>query len=362
MKIMIHTFILLIIFSATQAADLVREINLRGEWHFQPGDDPDYADPTYDDRDWELIRVPDSWEDRGFPGYDGYAWYRTRFELPPEMNEQTLILNLGAIDDVDMVYVNGHFVGGTGTFPPDYASAWNVQRHYHLLPEYLKFGQQNVIAVRVYDEEGLGGIVSGHIGIYSDRRIRLLKNLTGLWKFKIGDQDAWKKPGLIDDDWEEMIVPGKWTAQGYPEYDGYGWYRKQVIFDRHLAGQELVLVLGKIDDIDEVYFNGKKIGSTGRFPGERYLDRDNSFWNRERFYYIEPELIRWNQPNTIAVRVYDVWLEGGIYDGPVGIATREEYEAYRRDRRHSARFKGESVGFIEFMETLSEILEDLFDN
>lgn len=41
-----------------------------------------------------------------------------------------------------------------------------------------------------------------------------------------------------------------------------------------------------------------------------------------------------NGENVIAVRVYDAVLHGGIWDGPVGLATRRQYLRWR-DRNSS---------------------------
>ena len=42
--------------------------------------------------------MPGTWEDQGFPGYDGYAWYRIRFQMPTQYNNKTLVLKLGYIE------------------------------------------------------------------------------------------------------------------------------------------------------------------------------------------------------------------------------------------------------------------------
>ncbi len=34
----------------------------------------------FDDSKWDKITVPSSWENQGFRGYNGYAWYRVSFE------------------------------------------------------------------------------------------------------------------------------------------------------------------------------------------------------------------------------------------------------------------------------------------
>jgi len=103
-----------------------------------------------------------------------------------------------------------------------------------------------------------------------------------------------------------------------------------------LSGRQLVLILGKIDDLDEVFINGEIIGSTGRMydHGGRISGDE---WQEFRGYYVPMGLLRSGRDNVIAVRVYDALGEGGIYEGPVGILEMEEYddfwkEKYRRNR------------------------------
>src|SRR5690606_33114607 len=57
-------------------------INFDGTWKFSIGDDKTWASENYNDENWETIKVPSSWENEGFHGYDGYAWYRKHFSLP----------------------------------------------------------------------------------------------------------------------------------------------------------------------------------------------------------------------------------------------------------------------------------------
>ena len=58
----------------------------------------DFTKPNFDDSNWKRIFMPGTWEDQGFPGYDGYAWYRIRFQLPTQYNNKTLVLELGYIE------------------------------------------------------------------------------------------------------------------------------------------------------------------------------------------------------------------------------------------------------------------------
>ena len=66
---------------------LEKKINLATYWQFSIGDNPEWASPKYKDYNWEKIYVPAKWENEGFNGYDGFAWYRVHFD-GRELNKQ----------------------------------------------------------------------------------------------------------------------------------------------------------------------------------------------------------------------------------------------------------------------------------
>jgi sialate O-acetylesterase len=46
------------------------------------------------------------------------------------------------------------------------------------------------------------------------------------------------------------IFPAWWETQGYRNYDRFAWYRKEFIVPEKLRQEQLVLMLGKIDDLE----------------------------------------------------------------------------------------------------------------
>ena len=131
--------------------------DLAGYWQFSIGDREEWISPKYDDSKWESIKVPSPWEDQGFNGYNGYGFYRKKVVIPDELRDRMLYLFLGYIDDVDEVYFNGHKIGSTGSFPPQYISAYNAERKYYIPEEIINFNGTNLIAVKVYDSYMVGG-------------------------------------------------------------------------------------------------------------------------------------------------------------------------------------------------------------
>lgn len=338
-RLIAPTLIILFVFAATgslRAQGYRTVLNLRGEWKIELGDNMRWADPNFDDSKWDKIRVPRPWEDEGYPGYDGYAWYRKHFAIDKEMKLSELYLQVGYIDDVCEVYLNGHMVGFEGQFPPHFITAYNVSRPYKIPRQYLNEKGDNVLAVRVYDQRLAGGITGGNLGLYEPRDyLEPDVDLAGTWKFKTGDDDSWKNPKVADGSWKDVTVPAYWETQGYKDYDGFGWYRLKFKAPRNLAGKRLILLVGKVDDFDETYLNGELLGRTGRMHKNWDSDDKGNEYGRLRAYLIPSDLLVIGGENTIAVRVLDVYMHGGIYDGPVGLVTRDKYrdwKEYNEDR------------------------------
>nr|WP_321451558.1 glycoside hydrolase [uncultured Carboxylicivirga sp.] len=300
---------------------------LRGSWKFSIGDKQEWMSYNFDDSNWEEIYVPGPWEQQGFNGYDGYAWYRTSFTLPADASNKELWLDLGYIDDADECYLNGKLIGRSGTFPPNHKTAYNAHRLYHLNSNDLIYGSKNILAVRVYDSYNEGGIVSGKIGIWENIYPLMTDvNLSGMWKFKTGDNKQYSDPNLNDSDWDQIMVPSAWEDQGYEQYDGFAWYRKTITIPSNLTNEPPVLLLGKIDDVDEVYINGEMIGNTGLLEPLNFVY--NNAYNNLRGYIIPLNIIPKSQTISIAVRVYDDRLTGGIYEGPIGLISQDKYIQY----------------------------------
>ena len=313
--------------------DLVKISDLSGTWKFSIGDREEWFTTSYDDSRWESVRVPSSWEDQGFYGYNGYAVYRKKFTISPEHEGKTLYLMLGYIDDVDETYINGKKIGITGSFPPGYVTAYNARRVYPIPGDLLNFDKPNVVVVKVYDSQLAGGIVSGEVGIYGSRfDMQPEINLNGSWKFRTGDDMGRREPSFNDASWNQIFVPGKWEDQGYRDYDGMAWYRKSFYYKGEIGDETAIVLLGRIDDFDEVYLNGKLIGSTGQIKPYGHMNTGEQ-WRALRTYYISTDLLKKNQTNTIAVRVYDGQGGGGIYEGPIGIISQSRFINFWRSHK-----------------------------
>ena len=154
------------------------------------------------------------------------------------------------------------------------------------------------------------------------------QSLEGQWKIHEGDDLSWKEVSLNERGWNPVMVPAFWETQGMKGYDGFAWYRKTFTIDPKLADQRLVLFLGKIDDFDEVYLNGERVGKTGTFADDGNAVGGDDFYRNWRAYVLPMGALQ-KGTNVIAVRVFDKYYHGGIYEGPVGIVRRDAYQAWQ---------------------------------
>jgi hypothetical protein len=75
--------------------------------------------------------------------------------IPKEYKGHDLKLPLNKISEVDQTFFNGLQIGQTGEFPlvdegPGYESLWALPREYIIPERFVKYGEENVIAIRIY--------------------------------------------------------------------------------------------------------------------------------------------------------------------------------------------------------------------
>jgi alpha-galactosidase len=109
--------------------------------------------------------------------------------------------------------------------------------------------------------------------------VLLLKGLTqnkghiilSTGKFITGNDPAWSQPAFIDTGWKVLKLGEVWQRQGFQDYHGYAWYRIHVTIPSSLKNNaawkdSLRIYLAHVNDVDETYLNGKKIGKIGTYP------------------------------------------------------------------------------------------------
>ena len=135
-----------------------------GQWRFQKSDDAAWKARELDISNWQSVKLPDTWEHHSnYTNDNVYGWFRRHIEIPAECKGKDFDLLPGKIDDVDEAFLNGERIGGTGTFPPDYRTAYDVARRYRVPAALVRGDGSDVLAVRVFDGSGNGGLYEASV-------------------------------------------------------------------------------------------------------------------------------------------------------------------------------------------------------
>jgi sialate O-acetylesterase len=162
--------------------DTAYQINVR-EWidsinakdpGFQQGQ-PRWTDRAFDDAGWQTMNLPGYWERAGVPDYDGTMWFRKKVVLPAAWAGRDLKLYMDGIDDFDVSFFNGTEIGHMESF---------FYKRSYIIPGGLVKSGENSVAVRVFDNGGLGGINNGplRLSLAADTSGQI--DLAGPWAFR----------------------------------------------------------------------------------------------------------------------------------------------------------------------------------
>ena len=166
-------------------------------------------------------------------------------------------------------------------------------------------------------------------------------DLAGQWRFKVGDDPDWSDPGFDDSSWEQVKVPQEGGQPYFANNDGYAWFRLEFNLPANAKGTPLVASLGGIDDADQTFLNGVKIGSTGSMP-----PNEDSQWFEQRLYPVPAQAPNYGGRNVLAVRMNDFTGGGGWYRGPVGLFSKAALRSFARSWTVNARELGFRVNVL----------------
>ncbi len=91
--------------------------SLTGLWRFQPGDDPRWAEPWFDDTSWALVASDRDWSEIGYGNLSGVGWYRFRIVLPADTG--TYSLSVPEIYTCYQLFADGQLLLTQGKLPPN---------------------------------------------------------------------------------------------------------------------------------------------------------------------------------------------------------------------------------------------------
>ena len=158
--------------------------------------------PKTDASAWRTVELPRLWKatDNSLAAFDGSVWYRRQIEIPNDWTGRNLLMELGPIDDSDIVWFNGVRIASS-------VEAWPQPRKYRVPAALVKKGPATIV-VMVIDSGGAGGWG----GRAADLKLGVMDRkaadpasmpLAGAWKWKQGAAHEGGRPTAAPGDVRE---------------------------------------------------------------------------------------------------------------------------------------------------------------
>lgn len=129
------------------------------------------------------------------------------------------------------------------------------------------------------------------------------------WRFRPDGQDAGMKENWatqpLDESWVPIKIAQHWEGQGYPNLDGWAWYRLQLTIPADWPADALHLHCEGLDDYGEFFVDGKRLGSMGDQKNKRTAFNDRAS--------LPITGVKPGQKIDLAVRVFDWYGAGGLH-------------------------------------------------
>ena len=168
--------VLLLLVACTSTKKQVRIVeDFNKNWNFKLGDFPNAIQSNFNTADWRTLQLPHDWSIEGTFNKDnptkqaqaflpaGMGWYRKTFTVPADWATKTVSIEFDGVFKNSEVFINGHSLG---IRPNGYIS------FAYELSQYLNFGKENVIAVKVDNDAQPNSRWYTGSGIY--RNVRLV--------------------------------------------------------------------------------------------------------------------------------------------------------------------------------------------
>jgi beta-galactosidase len=152
--------------------------NFNSDWIFYKGDISGAERVDFDDSDWRKLDLPHDWSIEGpfssewasGTGYlpAGVGWYRKYFIVPQTASDRKVFIYFDGVYNNSEVWVNGSYLGKR---PNGYISF-----QYDLTP-HVKFGEKNILAVKVDHSRFADSRWYTGSGIYRDVKLIIMSPL-----------------------------------------------------------------------------------------------------------------------------------------------------------------------------------------
>lgn len=186
-----------------------------------PGDQPWSISDKSSAQDWRKapsgLGAWEHWNEPALADYNGMVWFRTKVELSAAQAAQEAVLELGAVDETDITWVNGQAVGSN--YDPGSA------RRYPLPRGLLRAGNNKIVVnvLDTYRDGGMNAPASAYRLRFGDGSSAPLVG----WEYRqaaAGESPPgapWQSAGGVSTLYNGMIAPlGRYGLRGMLWYQG----------------------------------------------------------------------------------------------------------------------------------------------
>ncbi|QVY66267.1 sugar-binding domain-containing protein [Polaribacter sp. Q13] len=188
LNICICILVALVFSSCAKQEQLRSTDDFNFNWKFVKGEQGNAEQITFNDDSWESIRLPHDWSI--LAGYKkentaassgfvegGIGWYRKAFNVPKSDEGKVIWIEFDGVYNNSEVWINGQKLG----YRPNGYSSFSYD-----LTKYIKYGEENIVAVKVNHSAYADSRWYTGSGIYRDvRLVKTAKVHVPLWGVKI---------------------------------------------------------------------------------------------------------------------------------------------------------------------------------
>lgn len=292
--------------------------------YIDPGVQPNekgWESATLDEKDWQSMDLPKQFNYYGKPLYtQGAVWFRKTVEVPEGWAGKELELGLGSINNYDVTFFNGREIGRSdrASFA---AKTTPGSRDYKVPGELVKAGS-NVIAVRVFNSSGGGGIM-GFTGWQRKGDPMTLRinpkeslSLVGPWKYKVsvplpqkvicGFTKTHHMPSCLFNGMVSPVIPS--AFRGVIWYQGenniHNAWEYRALFPALIRSWRTAWGQG---DFPFIYVQLPNLTAPAKTPIDDSAQMDS--WNELR----DAQRMALSEPNTAMVVAIDIGDAGAIH-------------------------------------------------
>ncbi|HPN33227.1 MAG TPA: family 16 glycosylhydrolase [bacterium] len=275
-------------------------IDLTESWRFSS--DPDNIGVTekwhtkqLDDSQWAVLSAGQRWEDQGYAGLDGTAWYRKSVEIPPDWQGKDIWLKFAGVNDAYELFVNGKSVSFFGEANISFAS----KPSFSLISDYLEYGNTNLIAVKVSDWGNSGGLWRSPVLLTTDKS--KVDNILGPLSPEQYTAESLGYELYWEDQFDgDQLDPEKWAVRGIgPRAAGY--VSPEAVRVNNGFLELLALQRGDSIMVGAVGTQGRFMTKYGYFECRAQLQKSQGNW--AAFWIQSTEIAKGEDPARYGVEI-----------------------------------------------------------